>query len=453
MRNRSFAGPVLLIGVGGLFLLNNMFPGISVWSLLGEWWPLLLIVFGFIRVVEVLIAFNTGAANSGSRPFATRSMGFGWILAIIFLSAALSLPHHINPNWHWGSLKAGGVQLFGEEFDYPTTQTSPAGSATRLVIDNLKGSITVTGGDGSEVRVDGQKTVRAYDKNDADAVNQQSALKLVPEGDALYLRADEPSSSHQTKLSVNLEITIPKNMSVEARGRTGDLTVSSISGGVDISSQRGEIRLQDVGGNAKLDVEHADLVRANNVKGTIDIQGKGRDIQLENVSGQVTINGQFSGTLDFKNLAMPLHFESDQTDVKVEKLPGNISMDLGDFRADNLVGPVRLVMHSRDVHLDEFSGPVDIEVGRGDVELKPDKGKLARMDVKCHEGNVDISLPTDGVFDLKASARQGDINNDYGDGLIADTEGRTNSLHSPKDEGPAIVLNSDRGEISVRKLD
>jgi hypothetical protein len=96
---------------------------------------------------------------------------------------------------------------------------------------------------------------------------------------------------------------------------------------------------------------------------------------------------------------------------------------------------------------------VDIEVGRGDVELKPEKGKLARIDVKSHEGNVDVSLPTDGTFSLKASAQQGDINNDYGDGLIADTEGRANSLRSPKEEGPAIVLTSDRGEISVRKLE
>jgi DUF4097 and DUF4098 domain-containing protein YvlB len=242
-------------------------------------------------------------------------------------------------------------------------------------------------------------------------------------------------------------------MSVEARGRSGDLTVDGIAGGVDISSTRGEVRLEDLGGNARLDVEHSDLVRATNVKGTIDIQGKGRDIQLENVSGQVTINGQFSGTLDFKNLAMPLHFESDQTDVKVEKLPGNISMDLGDFRAENLVGPVKLVMHSRDIHLDEFSGPVDIEIGHGDVELKPGKGKLSRMDVKNHEGNVDISLPTDEQFDLKASAQQGDVNNDFGDGLIAEAQGRANSLHSPKDEGPVILLNSDRGEISVRKIE
>ncbi len=352
-----------------------------------------------------------------------------------------------------GDLRAGGVRFFGEEFDYPTTQVAPAGAAKRLVIDNLRGNITVTGGDGSDVKVDGQKTIRAFDKNAADTVNRQATLKIVPESDVLYLRETEPSSDDPARLSVTLDIAVPRNMSVEARGRSGDLTINGIQGDVDVASQRGEIRLQDVGGSARLDVEHSDLVRAGNVKGTVDIQGKGRDVQLENIAGLVTINGQFSGTLDFKSLAMPLHFESEQTDVKVEKLPGTITMDLGDFRAENLVGPVRLVMHSRDIHLDEFSGPVDIEVGRGDVELKPDKGKLARMDVKCHEGNVDISLPADGAFNLKASAQKGDINNDYGDGLIADTEGRANSLRSPKEEGPAIVLTSDRGEISVRKLD
>jgi DUF4097 and DUF4098 domain-containing protein YvlB len=399
--------------------------------------------------VEVLIAFNTASGHTGT----TRPMGFGWIFGLIFLCAALSIPHHINPHWHLGDLRAGGVRLFGEEFDYPTTQVAPAGSAKRLVIDNLRGNITVNGGDGSDVHVDGQKTIRAFDKNAADGVNRQSTLKIVPEGDVLYLRETEPSTDDHARLSVTLDISVPRGMSVEARGRSGDLTINGIQGDVDIESQRGEIRLEDLGGSAKMDVEHSDLVRANNVKGTIDIQGKGRDVQLENVSGQVTINGQFSGTLDFKNLAMPLHFESEQTDVKVEKLPGTITMDLGDFRAENLLGPVRLVMHSRDIHLDEFTGPVDVEVGRGDVELKPAKGKLARMDVKCHEGNVDISLPTDGAFSLKASAQQGDINNDYGDGLIADTEGRANSLRSPKEEGPAIALTSDRGEISVRKLE
>ncbi len=55
MRTRSLAGPIFLIGLGAIFLLQNVLPDFSIWKLLGEWWPLLLIGFGFIRVVEVLI--------------------------------------------------------------------------------------------------------------------------------------------------------------------------------------------------------------------------------------------------------------------------------------------------------------------------------------------------------------------------------------------------------------
>jgi hypothetical protein len=42
-------GPLLLIVVGILFLLNNMFPGEFRFS---RMWPVILIVIGFVKVIE-----------------------------------------------------------------------------------------------------------------------------------------------------------------------------------------------------------------------------------------------------------------------------------------------------------------------------------------------------------------------------------------------------------------
>ena len=42
-------GPVLLIVIGVLFLLNNMYPGVFQF---GKMWPVILIVIGLSRVVE-----------------------------------------------------------------------------------------------------------------------------------------------------------------------------------------------------------------------------------------------------------------------------------------------------------------------------------------------------------------------------------------------------------------
>ena len=451
MKNRSFAFPVLLIGVGALFLVNNAMPELSVWKLLSDWWPVLLIAFGAIRLLEVLAAAGTGrAVNAAARP-----MGFGWIVAAVLIGLAFTVPRHLGQHWRMWPISASTVTLFGEPFNYPVDANSPAGDAKRLVIDGVRGNITVTGGAGTNVHMEGQKTIRAFDRKSADAVNGQTSVAFVREEDALILRATPaPGASDAPQPAVDVEITIPKGMSLEARGRSGDLTVESLDGSVDISSQRGEVRLQDVGGSAKLEVEHSDLVRADNVRGEIDLQGSGRDVQMDNVQGQVTINGSFSGTLDFKELAKPLHFESGQTDLRVEKTPGSISMSLGQLRASNVTGPIRFVTHERDVDLDDFTGPLDIDLSHGDIDLKPTKDTpLARIDVHSRNGNVEMALPPSG-FDLKATSKQGDVENDFGDGVVSESgEGRSNSLHSASPSGALITLNTERGEISVRKLE
>ena len=44
-RNEDIIGGVILIIIGLLFLLGNVY-GISIWSLIATYWPLILIVIG-----------------------------------------------------------------------------------------------------------------------------------------------------------------------------------------------------------------------------------------------------------------------------------------------------------------------------------------------------------------------------------------------------------------------
>src|ERR1700681_2181883 len=122
----------------------------------------------------------------------------------------------------------------------------------------------------------------------------------------------------------------------------------------------------------------AERYRAVDVKGDVNIEGKGSDIELENIAGQVTVNGSYSGTLQFKNLAKPLHLESRNTDLRVAQVPGTITMDLGDLNGSNLIGPIRLITRSKDIHLDGFTQSLELETERGDIDLKPGKAPLAK---------------------------------------------------------------------------
>ena len=46
MRGRSFTGPIILLGLGLLFLWSNLHPGFQVLDMLGQYWPFLLILVG-----------------------------------------------------------------------------------------------------------------------------------------------------------------------------------------------------------------------------------------------------------------------------------------------------------------------------------------------------------------------------------------------------------------------
>jgi DUF4097 and DUF4098 domain-containing protein YvlB len=446
MRSRSIAGPVVLIAIGVLFLLNNLRPDLMGWDMLWRYWPFLLIAFGLVRLMEVMVAAGRGQPLTGCR----RGSGVGWIFIVVFF--ALFAASRNNPHMRMQGLEGGSLEIFGDQFDYPVSAKGDATGVTMLVLDNLRGNLTVTGGDADRFEVEGRKQVRAYNKSAADDADRKTQVRFVREGNQLIVRAEENRYSRDRRISIDLDIKIPKGVSVEARGRSGDLTISSVTGSVDIASDRGDVRLSGIGGNAKLDVTHSSLVRAIDIKGTLELEGRGgTDVQLENIAGQVTINGAYSGTLEFKNIEKPLHFESEQTDLRIQQIPGSFTMDLSDIRATNLVGPVRLRTKSRDIHMTDFSDSVEIEIERGDIGLTPGKLPLGKIDVHSHNGDVELTVPERAQFDLRASTSQGEVHNDFGTALKSDNEGRSGSLKSVDGKGPVITISTERGAVTVRK--
>ncbi|MDQ2901323.1 MAG: DUF4097 domain-containing protein [Acidobacteriota bacterium] len=429
-------------------MINNLRPDLVDWGSIGRYWPFILIVFGLVRLLEILIDAGRG------KPLPTRSIPGGvffvLLVATFFFWAAAR--HHMG--WRqFGRYANGGVDLFGEQFDYQLNLHGNAAGASTLVLDNARGNVSIDGVDGDDVQVDGHKMIRAYNKQAADDADRKTSFEIVREGDRMVLRTGQDRASGDHRVSMDLDIKVPRRMSVEARTRSGDLTVGSLIGGVDLSGDRGDVRLTDVGGNVKVELNHSSLVRATGLKGALDLQGRGSDVQLENIAGQVAITGFYSGTLDFKNLAKPLHFESpqNQTDVRVQQIPGSLTMDLGEFRASNLVGPVRLVAKSRDVDIENFSESLDVDLDRGDIQIKPERVPLSKIDVHVRNGNVSLALPENADFSLKATTSHGEAQNDYGDSVRTETEGHSASLKSVAGKGPTISASTDRGTVSVSK--
>jgi hypothetical protein len=59
---RVMLGPLLLIVIGILFLLNNIYPGVFRF---GKMWPVILIVIGLAKVIEYIQGQSAGNKKEG----------------------------------------------------------------------------------------------------------------------------------------------------------------------------------------------------------------------------------------------------------------------------------------------------------------------------------------------------------------------------------------------------
>jgi hypothetical protein len=438
MRRRSFTGPLLLLLIGCLFLWRNLHPEAPVFDVVAQYWPFVLIAWGVIRLFEVVVW----------RDRRVPSLTGGEVVLVVFICIIGS--GMWQGRQHGFRFNTGGLDVFGETYDYPVSAEAPAAGMKHIAFDNPRGNIKVIGADTTEISVTGHKTIRSWNRNDADQTNGNTLVEIVPQADRLLIRTNQDHAPDNQRVSDDLEVTVPRGMAVEARARSGDFEVNDIQGDVELITDHADVRLARIGG-ARLEVGRSDMIRAIDVNGKLDVQGRGADIELENIQGQVTISGSYGGALEFKNLAKPLVFEGAlNTELHVQGVPGTISMNRSEVAANGVIGPVRLVTRSRDIRLEAFTQSLELETERGDVQLQPAL-PVPPIEARSGYGRIELVLPEKAHFDLQATAERGDAINDFGAPIAERKEGRTSTLTGRVGDGPSIRITANRGSVSVRK--
>ncbi len=144
MRRGSVIGPLILIGLGVLFLFRNLWPEIPLVDLISRFWPFLLIAWGVIRLIEILFWAITEKPLPRNGDLGRR-MDAGF--------------HHLHRRRHHvhgaqrvrpGSPPAthGGASFcnMGESYDYTLAPVEkPCAKNCRIVIESFRGNAKITG--------------------------------------------------------------------------------------------------------------------------------------------------------------------------------------------------------------------------------------------------------------------------------------------------------------------
>jgi DUF4097 and DUF4098 domain-containing protein YvlB len=446
-RRRSIAGPVVLILLGLIFLLGTM--GVLHWYMLGRlfahYWPVLIILWGVIKLIEHHRSQREGVRYSG--------IGAGGVFLLIFLILAGLIATQasrvnwagLHDNFGWDDGDFSG--MFGETFSYTDqiTQPFPAGGSLRVVSD--RGAVEILPAEGNDMKVVINKKVHADNQQNADKYNEGTKPQVSVADKTITLNANTQGAGEHG-VSTDMQIFIPRKAAVSVSSRRGDITINQRDGNLDISGQRGNVTLDQINGDVSLNLDHSSA-RATSISGDVFVQGRVDDLTLTDITGSASLNGEFMESVRLAHIGKMVSFKSSRTDMEFVKLDGDLDLDSGDLRAKGLVGPGRVITRSKDIRLDAFSGDLRLQDSNGTVEVLVHK--MGNLDIDNRNGDIQLSLPVQAAFRIDARARNGEIQSDFGEVKVNkehDTATATGSVGS----GAATVrLNNEHGTIEIRK--
>jgi DUF4097 and DUF4098 domain-containing protein YvlB len=454
-RPRSMAGPIILVAVGVMFLLMNMH--VVSWPRVGwffaTWWPLLLILFGVIRIAEYAIARSHGGA-------APRMGGGAIFLLILLVMIGLSASSARRVNWQAignnVDMNPGWDEMFGEKYEFTQELSQPLPPDGRIQIDSNRGSVTVhvaENGD-SPVKMVIHRHISSDSQNAANKLNDQQKPTMSVDGNILRINSGEQAAQVQVgfvmgpRMVTDLEIWAPRKAPVQVNAGRGDVNVSQRDADVKINTTRGDVQADQIKGNVEV-TAHRGNVEISQVTGDAHIEGRADDVTLADISGVALLEGEFFGDTKLSRIGKSVKFHSTRTDMELGKLDGDLSMDSGDLRVSSVAGPFEVRTKAKDIRLEDISGAITVENSHGEIDVRP-KAPFGDVTLNNRQGAIHIVLPESAGFTVAARSSRGELESDFplnvtknGDDHVA--EGNVGK------GGKKLQLTTDHGSIEIRK--
>lgn len=278
------------------------------------------------------------------------------------LLALASLPL-LAADWHDDRWRLNEEQTLRKTFD-----VSSGSGPRRLLVDNISGSIHVTGSGGSQVQVVVQQHIHADSNEAVTEARRDVKVDMSQQGNYVRLYEDGPFRSHNGdyrgdnyygyRVDFDYEIQVPYDTEMDLKTvNHGDISVKKTTGDYTIHGLNGPIDMEDVSGsgsvrtlNGKVKVTYSKNPAKNTefrtLNGTLDIYfqpGLNADLRFKKLNGGIYT--------DFEVSALPLPGASggDQNGRWVYRSDRTMSGRAGkggpEFSFETLNGSIKL--HSR----------------------------------------------------------------------------------------------------------
>jgi len=475
MSRRRSAGGVFwglaLVALGGVLLARNLGYEIPIWSGIARYWPVLIILWGLLKLVDYY-RFR----NDAERRALFSAGEIALLVLVIFAGSAITVAANISPQlrdlFQYGDIDLWDVTGNNYEYTEHHEMDAPAGAVIEVV--NRYGNINITPNDADRIVVDVNKTVRAVNREDADRLSQEFGFSIRQEGGlyrivsnfdrdqalsqgrrfrtSLTIRAPSRSllrvenrngrvhverlAGNQTIRNAQGEVVIREiNGALDVENRYGNVRVEAVTGGLNLQNRNGRVEIADVGGDAKIDNGYAGVV-ARGVGGSLTVENRNGRVEISEVKGSATVSNSY-GAIIAADVQGELKISGRNNGVEVHRVAGDVSVESS----------------FQNIQVRDVKGAIRVNNRNGDVRISLAEPPVRDISVSSEFSNVRFELPARSSFLIEGRTRFGQIESEF-DALNVTSDGPARSVSGRTGAGgPRIRIDTRNGNIRIASVE
>lgn len=287
------------------------------------------------------------------------------------------------------------ISLAGESID----QSLKADTDGRVVIDNMRGQVTVIGWDKDLVTVQGELD------------DSSEGYEFRRNGSRVFFELDMPGRYQSKGDGSNLTFYVPQNSTVHSEGIQTNFTVKNIHGGSRIETVNGSVEVSELSRNVEIETINGSIVsqglrgriELSTVNGSIQDQDSNGRIELSTVNGPIDTNSS-ADVLDIQsvNATIKLHLKSvrelnvQTANARIEAVIEEL-LPRGDINIDSVSGKVILNLPedvSANFSVQNHAGG---HINNGLSSKKASRAKYGpgqTLEMSLNDGKADINITT-----------------------------------------------------------
>ncbi len=442
MRSSGLFSGLVLISAGVILLLSN-YGQLNLRYFLGHWWPLIIIFWGVVKLYERTVGPRMGGTEGGVGITASE------VLLVVAMLALLGIVAGVQ----YGKEKIGeGFSDVGDNFSYDfevAPKTIPANA--RVYVHNGRGDISVRSTDDAAMRVTGKTRMRAWNETEADRMGKPVSAEIVKNGDSYEVRPVGYDTS-DSRLSVDLEVSVPKKSALTVKTEKGDVTISDMAGDVGVTDESGDVEVRNTGGEVSVEMRKGD-VKVNDSNGNVKVSGRGGEIDVVNVAGSLTVDGDFYGPVRADKVTLGVRLISMKTDLTLSALAGHLEAASGNLDVVDAPGNLSVRTRDNEISIENPGGKLHIENRNAAINVRFFSAPKDDVNITNSSGEIALSLPGNSSFEVQAECRNCDINSEFAGLGVTKSPGGDASVAATYGSGrrPKITLKTSYGNIALRR--